>query len=156
MFRPVLILVFFLGFLVALDALGAGLVVVSAPPCDGLLFLKKEPDIPAAAPLFLILSRFFLLPVIPALHIVNSYLLIFKPDPLPDPLYCVPETPRPSVLLAPLRLFFKPVAFESTAFSRSDGAASGGGGGATVGGGGGAFGVDKHIIKSLLVGHSLT
>jgi hypothetical protein len=75
--------------------------------------------------------------------------------PLPDPLYCAPEMPRPSVLLAPLRLFFRPVAFESTAFSSSAGAFSGGGGATTVGGGGGAFGVDKHRVKSLLVGRHL-
>jgi hypothetical protein len=54
---------------------------------------------------------------------------------------------------------FKDVALESTAFSSSAGAFSGGGGATTVGGGfggGGALGLDKHIIKSLLVGHSLT
>ena len=73
-----------------------------------------------------------------------------KPD-VPVPAVCTPVEPRPSLALEPFFFFLSAIAVESTASSRASGGFSGGGGGGAGGlGGGGIFGVDMHIINSLL------
>lgn len=64
---------------------------------------------------------------------------MLKPDPDAAPATCVPEDPLPNTPFAPLFFFLRAVAFESIAFSSSEGAFSGGGGAATIGLGAGAF-----------------
>ena len=73
-----------------------------------------------------------------------------KPD-VPVPAVCTPVAPRPSLPLAPFFFFFSCLELEATASSKASGGFSGGGGAGAGGlGGGGIFGVDIHIINSLL------